>query len=123
MSISMNGISGTDYSAVINKTQTSGLENTLGSVNKGQATDDEMMKACKEFEQYMIEQVYKSMEKTVIKADEEEENQYTEYFGDMQVQEYAKSVMNQGGFGLAQQMYEAMVRNQGPTSITQIETE
>ena len=43
MSISMNGISGTDYSAVINKTQTSGLENTLGSVNKGQATDDEMM--------------------------------------------------------------------------------
>jgi len=122
MPISMNGVSGTDYSSIINQTSTSGLENTLNSANKGQVTDEKMMEACKEFEQYMIEQIYKGMQKTIIKADEEE-NQYTEYFGDMQVQEYAKAAVNQGGFGLAQQMYDAMIRNQGPTSITQIQTE
>ena len=116
MSISMNGISGTDYSAVINQTQTSGLESTLNNVSKTTSSDDEMMEACKEFEAYMIEQIYKSMEKTIMKA--EEEGDYEEYFGDMLIQEYAKTATEQGTFGLANQLYEAMVRNQGVSPIT-----
>lgn len=122
MSISLNGISGTDYSSVIAQTQTSGLEGTLGAMDSTKATDDEMMTACKEFEAYMIEQVYKSMEKTIIKADEEE-NQYETYFGDMRIQQYAKSVVDQGGVGLAQQLYDAMKRNSGPTTLTEATTE
>lgn len=122
MSISLNGISGTDYSSVINQTQTSGLENSLGNISGANATDDEMMNACKEFEAYMIEQIYKSMEKTIIKADEEE-NEYETYFGDMRIQQYAKSVVDQGGVGLAQQLYDAMKRNSGPTTLTEATTE
>ena len=70
----------------------------------------------------MIEQVYKSMEKTIIKADEDE-NEYETYFGDMRIQQYAKSVVDQGGVGLAQQLYEAMKRNSGPTTLTEATTE
>ena len=120
MSISINGISGADYSTIINQTQTSGLENKLNNINSDKI-DDDMMTACKEFEAYMIEQVYKSMDKTIMRA--EEKSQYEEYFGDMQVQEYAKSMTEQGGFGLAKQLYESMVRNQGPVSIENISTE
>ncbi len=120
--MTVNGISGTDYSSVIAQTQTSGLEGTLGSIDSTKATDDEMMNACKEFEAYMIEQIYKSMEKTIIKADEEE-NEYETYFGDMRIQQYAKSVVDQGGIGLAQQLYEAMKRNSGPTTLTEATTE
>ncbi len=122
MSISLNGISGNDYSNIIAQTQTNGLENSLENISGAKATDDEMMNACKEFEAYMIEQIYKSMEKTIIKADEEE-NEYETYFGDMRIQEYAKSVVDQGGIGLAQQLYEAMKRNSGPTTLTEATTE
>ena len=94
----LNGISGTDYSSIIAQTQTNGLEGTLGSFDKTKATDDEMMNACKEFEAYMIEQVYKSMEKTIIKADEDE-NEYETYFGDMRIQKYAQSVDITGIWG------------------------
>lgn len=120
MAVSMNGISGSDYSAVVNQTTTKDLENNLANMNKIDASDIEMMQACKEFEAYMVEQVYKAMEKTIIKADEEE-NEYESYFGDMRVQEYAKQVTNQGNLGLAQQLYESMKRNQGinPDQITE----
>lgn len=120
--MTINNISGTDYSSVIAQTQTSGLEGALGNIDKTKATDEEMMNACKEFEAYMIEQVYKSMEKTIIKADEEE-NEYETYFGDMRIQQYAKSVVDQGGVGLAQQLYDAMKRNSGPTTLTEATTE
>ncbi len=122
MSISINGVSGTDYSAIINQNQTTNVENAINNAGKDNVTNDEMMEACKEFEAYMIEQIYKSMEKTIIKADEEE-NEYKEYFGDMQIQEYAKSAVEQGGFGLANQLYEAMINNQGPTSIVDVSGE
>lgn len=107
MDFSLNGISGTDYSSVIRQTQTTNIENSLNSLDKTNAADEEMMEACKEFEAYMIEQVYKQMQKTVMKSDDEK-NDYEEYFGDMQIQQYAKIATEQGGFGLAQQLYEAM---------------
>lgn len=122
MSISMNGISGTDYSSIINQTQTGKLEETINKTDKENTSTDEMMEACKEFEAYMIEQIYKSMEKTIIKADDEE-NEYQEYFGDMQIQEYAKTAVEQGGFGLANQLYEAMLNNQGPKTIVDADGE
>lgn len=120
--MTINNISGSDYSSVIAQTQTSGLEGTLGAMDSTKATDDEMMAACKEFETYMIEQIYKSMEKTIMKADEEE-NEYETYFGDMRIQQYAKSVVDQGGVGLAQQLYDAMKRNSGPTTLTEATNE
>lgn len=107
MDFSISGIDGSDYASVINSGQTNHLTNNLQNVSKSDATDDEMMEACKEFEAYMIEQVYKQMEKTIMKADEEE-NDYETYFGDMHIQEFAEMASEQGTFGLAQQLYDAM---------------
>lgn len=104
----ITGATSSDYASIYNQT-TSNLENNL---KKTLATDDEMMQACKEFEAYMIEQVYKSMDKTIIRADEDK-NEYEEYFGDLRTQEFAKLATDQGGIGLAQQLYEAMKRNSG----------
>ncbi len=122
MDFSISGINGSDYSSVINQTQNKDLENTLNNMGSTSATDDEMMEACKEFETYMIEQIYKNMEKTIMKA-EEDENEYEAYFGDMRVQQYAKSVMDQGGFGLANQLYEAMSRNSATKPVIEATTE
>ncbi|MDD6327603.1 MAG: rod-binding protein [Lachnospiraceae bacterium] len=100
----------TDYASIISQSAHAGnLEHAL---NQKLTTDDEMMEACKEFEAYMLEQIYKGMEKTIIRADEEE-NDYEQYFGDLRTQELAKQATEQGGIGLAKELYEAMKRNYG----------
>ena len=94
----------------------SALENTLGKVGS-ETTETELMEACKELEAYFIEQIYKGMEKTIMKAEDDDSSsssQYMDYFGDMQIQEYAKLAAEQGtGIGLASQLYEQMKRNYG----------
>lgn len=102
------GVSSTDYASIYNQT-TGNLESNL---KKTLATDDEMMQACKEFESYMLEQIYKNMDKTILRS-KEDKNEYEEYFGDLRTQEFAKLATEQGGIGLAQQLYEAMKRNNG----------
>ena len=105
----MDIIGTTDYSSIINSTRSTDVEKTFKQKDKVQ-TDEEMMEACKQFEAYMIEQVYKSMENTIMKSDEEE-GDYVKMFGDMRVQQYAQAVTDQGGVGLAKQLYEAMKNN------------
>lgn len=89
------------------------LEETLKS-DYAQATDDELMDVCKEFEQYFVEQVFKEMRKTIPQS--ESKSSYTstmkEYFEDSLYQEYAKAITDQGnGVGLAKTLYEQMKRN------------
>ncbi len=108
----IGGIGATDYSAYIDMAGSASVKNNIQGVNSKTASDEEMMAACKEFEVYMLEQVYKQMEKTVIKA-EEEENEYEEYFSDYRTQAYAKAVSEQGNIGLAEELFEAMKRNNG----------
>ena len=108
ISIGSNSIYPAMSGIMSNNTKAKDLENTLN--NSTEATDDELMEACKSFEAYMLEQVFKGMQKTVIK-DEEEENDYLTQFGDMLYQEYAKDATKGQGIGLAQMLYEAMKRN------------
>lgn len=86
------------------------LKNKLNSSSG--ATDDELMKVCKEFEAYFTEQVYKEMLKTIPKHEGEESSALVEYYKDMTVSELAKnSVDANNGVGLAQSLYEQMRRN------------
>lgn len=105
-----------DYYTQASNASADALESTLGKVGN-QPTEAELMAACKEFEAYFIEQIFKGMEKTIIKANEDEESttaKYKDYFGDMQIQAYAKAATEQGdGIGLAKQLYEQMKRNYG----------
>lgn len=111
----MDIIGTTDYSSIINSTRQSDVEKTFQNKNKStQQTDAEMMEACKQFEAYMVEQVYKSMENTIMRADDEE-GDYEKMFGDMRIQQYAQAVSDQGGIGLAKQLYEAMKNNMPQT--------
>lgn len=94
-----------------NTKQTKELENSLSGEMTGK-TEEELMKVCKEFETYFVEQMFKSLQKMVPK-DENSDNQYMDMFGDMLVQEYAKSATEQQDFGLAQSLFEQMKRNYG----------
>lgn len=98
-----------------NDTKAGSLQNKLSGINTGEATDEEMMSVCKEFESYLVEKVMKQMKEAMTDS-EEEENEYLSYFGDMMYQEYAKQIAENGELGLAKQLYESMKRN----TVTQI---
>lgn len=97
-----NALTKTDKSKTAQK-----LQSSLAGLDKDKASDEEMMKACKDFEAYLVEQMIESMRRTVEDEDEEK-NPYLEQFGDMQYQEYAKSIAESGQLGIAQKLYEAM---------------
>lgn len=86
--------------------KTDKLQSTLDS-DINSKSDEELLEACKSFESYFVEQVFKEMKKTVKSSDE---NEYTEYFGDMLYQEYAASMSEKGDLGIAQMLFESMKR-------------
>lgn len=116
MSLTSTGVNEyyNNYQNQVSSVSANALEKTLGQVGE-ETTEEELMSACKEFEAYFIEQIYKGMEKTIMKADEDDSSSgYMDYFKDMQTQEYAKLASQQGeGIGLASQLYEQMKRNYG----------
>lgn len=77
------------------------------------ASDKEMMDACKQFEAYFVEQMFKSMIDTIPKS--ENTTAYTsnlmDYYTDEMVQKLATDSTETGGLGLAQTLYEQMKRN------------
>ena len=83
------------------------------SKDYSQATDEELLDVCKQFEAYFMEQVFKQMEKTVMK-DESSSGQTTalvDYFKDSALQELTKTSTETQGLGIAQALYEQMKRN------------
>lgn len=87
------------------------LVNTLDNINVEDASDEELLEACKSFEAYFIEQVLKETKKTIKLDEDEEENQYIEYFGDTMIQKCAEMISDSGKLGIAQTLYESMKRN------------
>ena len=90
------------------------LQNTV-SKDYTQATEDELLDVCKQFEAYFMEQVFKQMEKTIIK-DESSSGTGTalvDYFKDAALQELTKTSTETQGLGIAQMLYEQMKRNYG----------
>lgn len=90
--------------------------------NYDNATDEELMEACKQFESYFIEQVYKEMVKTI--PDEEYSSQSTgtlvDYYKEQMIQEMATATADQSGMGIAQTLYEQMKRS-GEGAVTAAE--
>lgn len=98
------------------------LENKLNNTSLEDATDEELMDACKQFESYLVEQVMKQVEKSIMKSDEDK-NEYIEMFGDMMTQEMASMVTDSGDLGIAQKLYEGMKNNMPTVKITPAETD
>ena len=86
------------------------LSASLGNIENGEATDAELMDACKEFETYLVEQVIKST-KSAMLEDEDSEGDYMKMFGDTLNQSYAEMITESGDLGIAQMLYESMKRN------------
>lgn len=109
---------GNMYSNAANQTA-SRLQNQLSGADYSKVSEDELMSACKQFEAYFIEQMYKGMLKTIPQS--EETSNYTssvmDFYKDQMVQSIAEETSNQGGFGLAQMLYEQMKRNYGISEV------
>ena len=105
---------GNMYTNAANQTA-SRLQNQLDGKDYSKVNEDELMNSCKQFEAYFIEQMYKSMLKTIPQS--EDTSNYTstvmDFYKDQMVQSIAEETGNQGGFGLAQMLYEQMKRNYG----------
>lgn len=96
------------------------LQNKLDRANYVKATEDELMDACKQFEAYFVEQMFKEMMKTIPSESEGSGgmDSMLDYYKDVMVQNIAEETADQnGGLGLAQMLYEQMRRNYGLDSI------
>lgn len=95
-----------------NNQSTSKLENQLNT-DMTNATDDELMDACKQFESYFLEQMFKAMVDTIPKNEEMSGSSSTlmDYYTDEMMQQLAADSTEQNSLGLAQMLYEQMKRN------------
>lgn len=87
--------------------------------------DEEMLDACKQFEAYMIQQMFKNMERAakVFSQDDEEDssNQYVEMFSDNYLESISNSMVYNGkGLGIAEQLYDSIQRNSGTTAVSAV---
>lgn len=115
----LNSTAYTDYmSSELSNASTNSVKKTLENTDED-STDEELMSACKEFESYFLEQVFKEMEKSVyaLKSDDEksgsmgENNSLVSYFKDKAISDIASTSTETQGTGLAQMLYENMKRN------------
>ena len=83
------------------------------SKDYSKATDEELLDVCKQFEAYFMEQVFKQMEKTIIKDESSSATTSTlvDYFKDSALQELTNTAADTQGLGIAQMLYEQMKRN------------
>ncbi|MBR1930612.1 MAG: rod-binding protein [Lachnospiraceae bacterium] len=96
------------------KQQADKLEDKLKS-DYSQATDEELMDVCKQFEAYFVEQMFKEMANTIPVNEERTGANATlvDYYKDQMIQNIATESTEQSGLGLAQMLYEQMRRNYG----------
>ena len=94
--------------------QTQKLQQTV-SGDYSNATGEELMEACKEFEAYFLEQMFKEMQKTIPNNDNEDATtqRLVDYFKDNALQQIAAESTENNSLGLAQMLYEQMKRNYG----------
>ena len=113
----ISGLSSTYTEYLSQRTDNVSSKKMQDAVSKdySKATDEELLDVCKQFEAYFMEQVFKQMEKTIIK-DESSSGTSTalvDYFKDSALQELTKTSTETQGLGIAQMLYEQMKRNYG----------
>lgn len=97
------------------KSKTASKISNLESSDFQEASDEELMDVCKEFEAYFLEQIFKEMKKTIPKSDYSSNATASmmDYMEDSLLQEYAAQSTETNSLGLAQMLYEQMKRNYG----------
>lgn len=86
-------------------------------------SDEELMEACKEFEAYFTEQVFKNMRKAMVPQGEDDSGSMStlkNYFEDELWKNYSSETADQSNNGLAQMLYEQMKRNQDTSEAEEV---
>lgn len=104
------GLNSSMNTGSVSSSKADALSGSLSNLDSTKATDDELMDACRQFESYFVEQMLKGMEKTIMRA-EENDNQYADMAKDMLMQEYASIMTSNADMGLARILYESMKTN------------
>ncbi|WMC91598.1 rod-binding protein [Kineothrix sp. MB12-C1] len=102
------------YTSYLSSQASSKLNSRIKTKDYSQSSEDELLAACKEFESYFMEQIYKEMQKTVdvFKEDKTSPNDtLVDFFKDGAIQDLASTSTENEGLGLAQMLYEQMKRN------------
>ncbi len=87
------------------------LKNQIKKADGSNASEQELMDACKTFEAYFLEQVFKEMMKTVPESEDATNQKLVDYFKDSAITELAEQSADTQGLGLAQELFEQMKRN------------
>lgn len=89
------------------------LQNKLQNTSSA-STDDELWEACKSFESYFLEQVFKEMQKSVdaIKPESSDNSTATlvDFFKDQTLQDICNTSVETQSNGFAQMLYENLRR-------------
>lgn len=93
------------YSSKLSSVSTDSLEKTLSNTSSS-SDDEELMDVCKDFESYFVQKIIEEAKKTL--DNEDEKGEYMQYFSDTLNQEYANIITDNGGIGLAQQLYDSL---------------
>lgn len=115
--MAVNGIGDTyltNYSLSANDAVSDQLSEQVQSAQ----SDEQMLDACKQFESYLVQQMFKSMQESAkVFSDEDEDDNSTDYvnmFQDNYLETIAEQMVNSGqGLGIAEQLYDSMKANSG----------
>ena len=93
---------------------TEALRNKLEQTNE-KSSDDELWAACKGFESYFLEQIFKEMQKSVdaLKPEKSDNSTSTlvDFFKDQTLQDVCATSVDKQSNGFAQMLYENLKRN------------
>jgi flagellar protein FlgJ len=104
------------YTSYLSSQASNKLDTHIKTKDYSQSSDEELLSACKEFESYFLEQIFKEMQKTVDVFKDENStpnDSLVGYFKDSTLQELASTSTEKEGLGLAQMLFEQMKRNYG----------
>lgn len=112
----INGLN-TDYTNYMSQSAAASARmDQIKNMDYANATDEELLGACKQFEQYFVEMTLKEVFKTVdlFGMNESTSNAMMtskDLMKDSMVQTFAEKITENANLGLAQQLYESMKRN------------
>lgn len=112
----INGLN-TDYTNYLSQSSAASAKmDQIKNTDYANATDEELMNACKQFEEYFVEMTLKEVFKTVdlFGMGESTSNAMStskDLMKDSIVQSFAEKITEDASLGLAQQLYESMKRN------------
>ena len=112
---------GTDYARELSENALSKMKaSELTDRDLSNANDEELMDACKKFEEYFTEQIFKAALKSTSALSEDKNaslymNTMKDYYQDEYSKAIATSASETGQVGLAKELFEQMKRSQGVT--------